>query len=36
MELIYYMDNHMTGKEIEDYEETLRTLVEYFIKGIFA
>lgn len=35
-DFIYYIDCHITGNDFEGYSEALRTLVRYFIKGIFA
>lgn len=35
-EFIYYIDCHITDKDFEDYNETLRILVKYFIKGVFS
>ncbi|MBS4535223.1 helix-turn-helix transcriptional regulator [Clostridium sp. D2Q-14] len=35
-DLIYYIDCHITSKDFEDYEETLRTLIKYFLKGAFS
>jgi AcrR family transcriptional regulator len=36
LDLIYYMDCFITTKDFEDYGETLRTLVKYFMKGVFS
>jgi AcrR family transcriptional regulator len=36
LDLIYYMDCLITTKDFEDYQETLRTLVKYFMKGVFS
>ena len=35
-DLIYYIDCHITEKDFENYSETLRILVKYFIKGVFS
>lgn len=35
-DFVYYIDCHITDKDFEDYSETLRILVKYFIKGVFS
>lgn len=35
-DFIYYIDCHITDKDFEGYSETLRTLVKYFMKGLFS
>lgn len=36
LDLIYYMDCLITTKDFEGYVDTLRTLVKYFMKGVFS
>ena len=36
LDLIYYIDCFITTQDFEDYVDTLRTLVKYFIKGVFS
>ena len=36
LDLIYYIDCLITTKDFEDYVDTLRTLVKYFMKGVFS
>ena len=35
-ELIYFMDTHITSQDFPGFEQAIRTLVTYFIKGIFT
>lgn len=35
-DFIYYIDCNISNKDFENYEETLRTLVKYFVKGVFS
>lgn len=36
LDLIYYMDCLINVRDFEDYADTLRTLVKYFMKGVFS
>lgn len=35
-DFIYFIDCNISNKDFDDYEETLRILVKYFIKGVFS
>ena len=35
-ELIYFMDTHITSQDFPGFEQAIRTLVTYFVKGIFT
>lgn len=35
MKLIFYVDSRVSNNDVDDYEESMKTLIEYFIKGIF-
>jgi len=35
-ELIYFMDTHITSQDFPDFEQAIRTLVTYFVKGLFT
>ena len=34
MKLIFYVDSRVSNNDVDDYEESMKTLIEYFIKGI--
>lgn len=35
-ELIYFMDTHITSQDFPGFEQAIRTLVTYFVKGLFT
>ena len=35
-ELIYFMDTHITSQNFPGFEQAIRTLVTYFVKGLFT
>lgn len=34
MKLIFYIDSRVPNNDVDDYEKSMETLIQYFIKGI--